>query len=81
MKIMNKKNENKEKKLIYFPIKPFNISFHDSELIFPNFMEVLDTTLMFCGHAVTQAPHRLQYVRSVTDFPSTIVTALHGHTS
>ena len=67
---------------LYFPTnKVFKISFHDSELILFNFIAVLDNTLIFCGHAVTQAPHKLQKSRSVTDFPSTIVTALQGHTS
>ena len=57
------------------------ISPHDLELMFESFMEVLDTTLMSCGHALTQAPQRLQKSRLVTDLPSTISTALHGHTS
>ena len=66
---------------LYFPIKVFNISFHDPELILFNFIDVLDNSLIFCGHAVTQAPHKLQKSRLVTDFPSTISTALHGQTS
>jgi len=67
---------------LYFPTnKLSNISFHDSELTLFNFIAVLDTTLIFCGHAFTQAPHKLQKSRLVTDFPSTISTALHGHTS
>ena len=70
-----------ESQTLYFPINEFKISFQDSELMLSNFIEVRDTTLMFCGHAVTQAPHKLQNSKSVTAFPSTMVTALHGHTS
>ena len=70
------------KSTIYFPARSeFKISLHDSELILFSFIDVLDTTLISCGHAVTQAPHKLQKSRLVTDFPSTISTALHGHTS
>ena len=67
---------------LYFPTNnESSISFHESEVIFFNFMSVLDKTLISCGHANTQAPHKLQKSRLVTDFPSTISTALHGHTS
>ena len=71
-----------ESETLYFPLNiVFKISFQDSELIFCNFIAVLVKTLRSCGHAVTQAPHKLQKSKLVTDFPSTIVTALHGHTS
>ena len=71
-----------ESQTLYFPsIKVLKISLQDSELIFSNFIPVLVKTLKSCGHAVTQAPHKLQKSRLVTDFPSIIVTALQGHTS
>ena len=71
-----------ESKTLYFPfIIELKISFQDSELILSNFIAVLVKTLRSCGHAVTQAPHKLQKSKLVTDFPSTIVTALQGHTS
>ena len=71
-----------ESETIYFPANNLpNISFQDSELILVNFIPVLVKTLIFCGHAVTQAPHKLQKSKLVTDFPSTIETALQGHTS
>ena len=66
---------------LYFPTNVFKISFQDSELMLANFMSVLDKTLMFCGHAVIQAPHRLQKSKLVTALPSTMLTALHGQTS
>ncbi len=71
-----------ESESLYFPTnKVFKISFHESELILSNFIAVRDTTLTSCGHAVTQALHKLQKSKLVTDFPSMISTALHGHTS
>lgn len=67
---------------LYFPTnKVFNISFQDSELILFNFISVLERILISCGHAVIQAPQRLQKSKLVCDFPSTISTALHGQTS
>ena len=66
----------------YFPTsKESKISLQDLELILFNFIAVLDTALIFCGHAVTQAPHKLQKSKLVNALPSTISTALHGQTS
>ena len=71
-----------ESETLYFPPKTeFKISDHDSELILVNFIPVLVKILISCGHADTQAPHKLQKSKLVTDFPSTILTALHGQTS
>ena len=70
-----------ESETLYFPTKVFKISFQDSELILFNFMSVLFKTLIFCGHAVIQAPHKLQKSKLVTALPSTMLTALHGQTS
>lgn len=61
--------------------KVSKISFHDLEVILFSLIDDLVNTLIFCGHAPTQAPHKLQKSKLVTDFPSTISTASHGHTS
>lgn len=71
-----KKNEKN-----YFKIILPRISFHESELMLASFIEVLERTLMPCGQAPMQAPHRLQKSRLVDAFASMIDTALHGHTS